>query len=378
MTWDSRSTAALPPPPHASASAQAFAAGVTCLAGPARRLEQLAALTVLLLPAAGFGLALQLLLQGRCTALDLALFGLMYTLQMAGITMGFHRLLAHKAFRTSAALEAVLLVCGSMAAQGPLLFWVATHRRHHVYSDGPADPHSPRPRGSGALGSLRGLWHAHVGWMLGSDRARWSFFAADLLRERRLLFFHRSYPLWVLLGLGLPAAVGGLATADWDGAWRGLLFGGLARMFLANQAAWCVGSLCHRFGRRPFETGDCSANNWLVALITFGEGLQNNHHAFPGSFRHGLHWWEPDPAGWLLAAFGALGWVWDLRRPDAAAIERRRRHIANLGPAPGAPRVQAVFRHGRRSSNGRDRLVERRRAQVPEDASAAGREPGGR
>ncbi|WKB51315.1 acyl-CoA desaturase [Eleftheria terrae] len=322
MSLETASTAALPAP---SGLAEPPPDGVCPLVGNGARTKQLAALCVLLLPAAGFALALDQLRQGRASLLDLALFLGLYGLQMAGITMGFHRYLAHKAFRTSRAFEAMLLVCGSMAAQGPIMFWVATHRRHHVYADEPGDPHSPNLAGSGLQGALRGLWHAHVAWMLTTDVSRWNYFAPDILRNRRLFFFHRTYGLWVGLGLLLPAAVGGLAEASWDGAWRGLLFGGLARLFVANQAAWCVGSLCHRFGSRPFHTRDRSANNWPVALLTFGEGLQNNHHAFPASYRHGMRWWEPDLSGWLLTGLGALGVVWDLSHPTAEAIEKKRR-----------------------------------------------------
>ncbi len=298
--------------------------GITPLVGSSAAIKKATALAVMLVPLAGFVLALRQLASGDWRPLDLELFAAGYFVQMAGITMGFHRYLAHKTFRTSRMVEAVLLIAGSMAAQGPLMFWVTTHRRHHSYSDQAGDPHSPHLFGTDWRSRLKGLWFAHMPWMLAPDVSGWAFFAPDVLASRRLFFYHRTYLLWVLLGLALPALIGGVTAHSWAGAWNGFLFGGLARVFVANQAAWCVGSISHMFGSKPFKTGDQSANNWPVAILTFGEGLQNNHHAFPGSYRHSVHWWEPDLSGWLLAALGKAGAVWDLRQPDAAAIARLR------------------------------------------------------
>lgn len=291
------------------------------------------AFAVMTVPAAGFAVALYLLAAGNASRTDLVLFAVMYFLHMGGITMGFHRYLAHKAFRTSRAFEAVMMVCGSLAAQGPIMYWVTTHRRHHLFSDQPGDPHSPNLRGEGLRDRLRGLWYAHMPWMLSDETSRWSVFAPDVLRDRRLYFFHRTYPLWVALGLVAPALVGFAVDGTAEAALTGLVFGGLARMFVANQAAWCVGSVCHMFGGRPFATGDRSANNWPVAVATFGEGLQNNHHAFPSSYRHGVRWWEPDLSGWLLTLFGKVRLVWDLRQPDDAAVARARSSGTPAAPA---------------------------------------------
>jgi stearoyl-CoA desaturase (delta-9 desaturase) len=292
------------------------------------RVKWWAALAVMAVPAAGFVVALSLVWTGHATATDLTLFGVMYALHMGGVTMGFHRYLAHRAFKTSRPFEAVLLACGSMAAQGPIMYWVTTHRRHHLFSDRPGDPHSPNLRGRTRGDRLRGLWDAHMPWMLSDEASRWSVFAPDVLRDRRLFRFQRSYPLWVALGLVAPALAGLAVGGDAGAAFTGFVFGGLARMFVANQAAWCVGSVCHVFGSRPFATGDRSANNWPVAVATFGEGLQNNHHAFPSSYRHGLTWWEPDLSGWALALLGKVGVVWDLRSPGAAAMARARARAA--------------------------------------------------
>jgi stearoyl-CoA desaturase (delta-9 desaturase) len=298
-------------------------AGVTILSRDGARLKRNIALAVMVVPFLGFLEALRLLAAGHAGAVDFWLFGVMYFVQMAGITMGFHRMIAHRGFRAGPVFRAVLLAAGSMAAEGPLLDWVATHRRHHAYSDRPGDPHSPHVCEGASKSRLRGLWHAHMPWMLAGDMSSWSHFARDVLADRQLFFFHRTYFLWIVLGLALPAALGS-CFSGWQGAWTGFIFGGLARIFVANQFAWCVGSVSHMWGSRPFRTKDRSANNWLVAIMTFGEGLQNNHHAFPSSYRHGVAWWEPDLSGWLLALLGRLGVVRDLREPSPEDIERMR------------------------------------------------------
>lgn len=298
--------------------------GITPLTRKGAIIKQVTALVVMLVPLIGFLAALHRIFYWNVSSLDLVLFGIFYFLHMGGITMGFHRYLSHKTFNTSRVFEAVLLVCGSMAAQGPIMFWVTTHRRHHAYSDKHGDPHSPNLHGLGLFGRLRGIWYAHMPWMLARDVSSWNFFAPDIFSNRRLFFYHRTYFLWVILGLALPAAIGGVIGGSWDSAYSGFLFGGLARIFVANQAAWCVGSVCHMFGSRSFKTDDNSANNWTVAIFTFGEGLQNNHHAFPGSYRHGVKWWEPDLSGWLLTVLGKIGIVWNLRSPDERAIKKLR------------------------------------------------------
>ncbi|WP_416967886.1 acyl-CoA desaturase [Streptomyces sp. 4F14] len=298
-----------------------------------RRIKWVTAFTLMTLPAIGFAAALYLLWAGRVTALDWTLFGVMYAVHMAGITIGFHRYLAHKSFKTSRFFEGALMIAGSMGGQGPIMFWVTTHRRHHRFSDHEGDPHSPNLHGPGVLGKLRGLWHAHMPWMLSDETSRWTVFAPDVLRDRRLMFYHRTYLYWLGLGLLIPALVGLVVGGSLSAALSAFLFGGLARIFVANQAAWCVGSLSHMWGGRPFDNGDRSANNWPVAIFTFGEGLQNNHHAFPGSYKHAVRPWEPDLSGWVLTALGKVRVVRELRQPDKATIAARRRGHARTPQA---------------------------------------------
>ena len=290
----------------------------TGLTNPAAlRMQRAIALTVMIVPLFGTVAALALALDGGLSTLDLVLFAAMYFVSMFGVTAGFHRYFAHRAFKTSPRLRTLLVILGSMTAQGPLLFWVATHRAHHALSDRPGDPHSPNLNGGG----WRGFLFGHLGWMLSPLNASWAHYARDVLKERRLFVLHQMYPTWVVLGLLIPTVIGGVLSESAYGALTGFLWGGMVRMFVAHHWSWCVGSVCHMVGRRPYQTRDRSGNVGVVALFAFGEGLQNNHHAFPSSAMHALEWWEPDIAGWTLLVLAKLGLVWDLKIPTA---ERKR------------------------------------------------------
>jgi stearoyl-CoA desaturase (delta-9 desaturase) len=279
----------------------------------------------MILPALGTIEGIRLLAQGVLGWADCALFVGMYIVHMGGVTIGLHRLVAHRSFSTSDWFRDFLVICGSTAGQGPVLYWVATHRAHHAHSDTEFDPHTPQRYGPGLWANLRGLWYAHMPWMLSTEIANPTHYARDVLRDRGLVRLSQSYPVWLLLGLVVPAAIGVAIHGGPAGLWYGLIVGGLARMGLANHAAWCVGSVCHMFGSRPFKTNDQSGNNWWVAIVAFGEGLQNNHHAFPSHYRHAIRWYEPDFSGWLIYALLKCGLVWDLRAPSPGAIRRMRK-----------------------------------------------------
>jgi stearoyl-CoA desaturase (Delta-9 desaturase) len=298
------------------------------------RAKRIVALVTVGIPAVGFAIAIYLILAGRATWLDYTLFVVLYAVQMFGITIGFHRYVAHKSFKTSRFFEGVLMIAGSMALEGPLLFWVSTHRRHHRYADELGDPHSPNLSGEGVMGKLKGLWYAHIPWMFSDVESRANVFAPDVLRDRRLYTYSRTYPVWALVSLLLPAVLGFAIGGTLAAAFSGFIFGGLARVFVANQAAWCVGSISHMIGSRPFANRDDSANNWPVAFFTFGEGLQNNHHAFPGAYRHGMRWWEPDFNGWVIAALAKAGIVWNLHMPNRDTINSRLRRNRAALPTP--------------------------------------------
>jgi stearoyl-CoA desaturase (delta-9 desaturase) len=272
-------------------------------------------LVAVVTPFAGLVAAALFLWGGAFHWVDLGLLLGMYALTSLGITVGFHRLFTHRAFETNRGIQFVLAVLGSMAAEGSLLKWVALHRRHHQHSDQPGDPHSPQLRGRGFLGFLSGFWHAHVGWVFQADPPNLSHYVKDLSQSRLLRTASALFPLWVALGLLIPAALGGVLTATWKGVLLGMMWGGLARIFLVHHVTWSVNSICHLWGRRPFRTNDSSRNNFLFGVLALGEGWHNNHHAFPTSTRHGLRWWQIDVSYWVIRFLALLGLAWKIVLP---------------------------------------------------------------
>jgi stearoyl-CoA desaturase (delta-9 desaturase) len=251
---------------------------------------------------------------------ELGLLVGMYTLTGLGITVGFHRLFTHRGFGTNKGVEFVLAVLGSMAVQGPLLKWVAMHRLHHQHSDTHDDPHSPHHQGQGVFGLLRGVWHAHRGWLFEADPPDLARYARDLHQDRPARVASALFPVWALAGLLLPTVLGGLLTATWMGALFGLLWGGLACIFLVHHVTWSVNSVCHQWGRRPFANGDHSRNNFLLGVLALGEGWHNNHHAFPTSARHGPRWWQLDVSYWLIRGLALLGLAWNVKLPGKRGL----------------------------------------------------------
>jgi stearoyl-CoA desaturase (Delta-9 desaturase) len=244
----------------------------------------------------------------------------MYLLTALGITVGFHRLFTHRSFEAPGAVRFVLAALGSMAVQGPLLKWVAVHRRHHQHSDGPDDPHTPHHHGRGVPGLLRGLWHAHLGWLFKPDPPGLDRYVKDLRQDTPARVAGALFPLWAALGLLAPAALGGLLTGSWAGALLGLLWGGLARVFLVHHVTWSVNSVCHLWGSRPYKGRDESRNNVVFGVLALGEGWHNNHHAFPTSARHGLRWWQVDVSYWVIRALALVRLARDVRLPARAAL----------------------------------------------------------
>ena len=251
---------------------------------------------------------------------ELGLFLGMYIITGVGITVGYHRLFTHRAFETSRVVQFILAVLGSMAVQGPLMQWVAMHRRHHQHSDQEGDPHSPHLHGGGFLDLVRGAWHSHVGWVFRADPADLAHYNRDLRQSRTLRAASALFPLWVALGLLIPAALGGVLTGSWMGALFGLIWGGLARIFLVHHITWSVNSVCHIWGRRPYPSGDHSRNNFVFGILALGEGWHNNHHAFPTSARHGLRWWQFDLSYYVIRGMALLGLVWKVKLPSKQAL----------------------------------------------------------
>jgi stearoyl-CoA desaturase (Delta-9 desaturase) len=278
--------------------------------------ERLVRVGVIGLPMAALGLAAWLSWGGALRWHDLVVLAIAYSLTGIGITVGYHRLFTHRSFKTTRPLRAVFAVLGSMAVEGSVIEWVATHRKHHDFSDRPGDPHSPHAeQAPGLRGALRGLAHAHVGWMFrGKDMANPARYARDLVADVDVRFISRTFPLWVVAGLALPFGLGVALTGSLTGGLTGLLWGGAVRIFLLHHATFSINSLCHFFGRAPYGTGDESRNLAWLAPVTFGEAWHNNHHAFPTSARHGLGRWQVDPGALLIAALERFHLVWDVVR----------------------------------------------------------------
>jgi stearoyl-CoA desaturase (delta-9 desaturase) len=249
----------------------------------------------------------------------------MYFLTTLGVTVGFHRLFVHRSFETSMPVKFFWGILGSMAVQGSLFQWVARHRQHHRHSDKLGDPHSPQQGGGGVLGLLRGFWYAHIGWFFDADPPDLGHYVKDLSAHRALRVLSFLFPLWVALGLVIPAFLGGVITLSWKGVWSGLIWGGLVRVFLVHHVTWSINSACHLWGFQPFKSDDESRNNPIFGLLAMGEGWHNTHHAFPTSARHGLRWWQLDVSYWVIRAMERLGIAWDVKVPTREAQARERR-----------------------------------------------------
>jgi stearoyl-CoA desaturase (delta-9 desaturase) len=251
---------------------------------------------------------------------DLVVFAITYIPIGLGVTIGFHRLLTHRSFKTSPFLRGVLAALGSAAIEGPVIAWVADHRKHHAFSDRRGDPHSPHlDHGQGWRGALRGLAHSHVGWLfLHNERAAKDRYAPDLLQDPVIRFVNTTSLLWVLLGLAVPFALG-VAIGDSVGAGlTGLLWGGAVRVFVLHHVTYSINSLCHFYGRQPFKTDDHSRNLAWLSLASLGEAWHNNHHAFPTSAFHGLRRFELDPSGLVIRLLEGTGLIWDVVRVSPA------------------------------------------------------------
>ncbi len=290
------------------------------------RISQAVTLVAVVVPPLGLASAMGLLWGVAFHPLDLALFAGFYAVCAFGTTIGFHRYFTHRGFETGPAIKVVLAVLGCMTMQGPLTQWVTDHRKHHALSDKPGDPHSPHiGRGDGPLGALRGFVHAHVGWLfsnLGMEQGR--EYGKDLYDDRLLRLIDRAYLLWVALTLGLPFLLGYWLGGTVAAGLEGLVWGGLIRIFAYQHATFSVNSICHMFGRQDYRSRDEARNNRLVALLVFGEGWHNNHHAFPASARHGLDRGQIDVSWWVIRGLERLGLVWNVKVPDSAQRERRR------------------------------------------------------
>lgn len=255
--------------------------------------------------------------------LDLYLFVPFYILTGLGITVGYHRLFTHKAFRASQPVRIALAILGAMTLQGPVTQWVTDHRKHHARSDAPGDPHSPNLGGPGWFGHVRGFVHGHVGWLVSTKgMERGMIYGRDLFEDPVIRFIDRAYFLWVAISIGLPFLLGFAITGSVSRGLEALVWAGLVRIFCFQHATFAVNSVCHTWGRRPYATGDQSTNNVVVALLTFGEGWHNNHHAFPRSARHGLEAAQLDISYLTIRLLSRIGLATEMRLPTKQQLSR--------------------------------------------------------
>ena len=296
------------------------------------RAERTVNLIAVLLPFVAFIAAVVLLWNSIVGVTDLVAFGVMYLIAGFGVTVGFHRLLTHRAFQTKKPLEYGFAIAGSMSVQGPVIDWVADHRKHHAHTDVEGDPHSPHVAFSdGWIGAAKGLFHAHMGWLFNEHgQAQRRKYAADLVEDRGMRVINRRFQWWVGAGLLMPFVIGLVLTGSLTGGLTALLWGGPVRIFLQHHVTWSINSVCHFFGRRRFDVEDHSTNVLWLAIPSLGEAWHHNHHAFPRSARHGLRWWEVDLSAVLISFLEKVGLAWNVTR---IAPERQAQKLATNKPA---------------------------------------------
>jgi stearoyl-CoA desaturase (delta-9 desaturase) len=277
------------------------------------RFERNANLAGVVVPFLGVIAAIVLLWNSDVDLTQIGIMVVMYMLSAIGVTLGFHRLLTHRAFQSYPWVEYGLAVLGSLSLQGSVMDWVADHRKHHAHTDKEGDPHSPHVgHGTG----LSGFWHAHAGWLLETQgKADWRKYAPDLYEDPKMRRIGKLFPLLALSSLLLPTLAGFVLEGfTAKGALEGYIWGGLVRVFFGHHVTWSVNSICHIFGRRRFDVEDRSTNVWWLAPFSLGESWHHNHHAFPRSAFHGMKWWELDITGLLIRAMAKLGLAWNVVR----------------------------------------------------------------
>ncbi len=274
------------------------------------RLQRNANIGAVMVPFLAFLAAIPLLWNSYIGWTDVGIMVGIYLATAFGITIGYHRMLTHRAFETYRPIKYLFAILGSMAVQGPVIGWVADHRKHHAHTDEEGDPHSPHVgHGSG----LRGLYHAHMGWLFEQNGvADAKRYAPELLEDRGMRFISRNFLLWVALGLALSFALGYALTGGLAGALTALFWGGLVRLFFLHHVTWSINSICHFVGARRFDTDDRSTNVFWLALPSLGEAWHHNHHAFPRAAQQGLHWWEVDISALVIRAMRRLKLAWNV------------------------------------------------------------------
>ena len=289
------------------------------------KIQRRVMLTISILPLLGLVFAVVQLWGWGISLHDLVIAGVFYVITGLGITVGYHRLLTHKSFDVPNWVRVGWAIAGSLAVQGACIDWVATHRRHHAYSDELGDPHSPHlDAADGVKGILRGLYHAHLGWMMEPDGTEAETWAPDLLDNEGLVKVNRAFPWLIAATFVLPAIVGGLWSMSLMGALTAAIWAGLLRMALLHHVTWSINSICHFYGTRPFASRDHARNNVWLSVLSFGESWHNAHHAFPASARHGLRWWEFDASWITIKVMEWVGLARNIKLPSSTQLARKK------------------------------------------------------
>jgi len=282
--------------------------------------QKLITLAIVIGPALVLASVVPLLWGHAVNLTDIVMGVVLYLITGFGVTVGFHRLFTHGGFKSARILKIALAAFGSMAVEGSLTSWVATHRRHHIYSDGPGDPHSPHRYGEHGTALLRGLLFSHVGWLFVSDASCAERYAPDVLRDNDLRRIGKLFPLFALASLAIPFGIGYSLAGTWVGAVGALVWAGLVRMTVLHHVTWSVNSICHVFGRRTDGIKDKSTNVWALSVLSLGESWHNIHHAHPSWARHGARRGMIDPSARLIRIFEGLGWATRVRWPTAGDL----------------------------------------------------------
>ncbi|HEY9524302.1 MAG TPA: fatty acid desaturase [Thermopolyspora sp.] len=247
-----------------------------------------------------------------------------YNFAGLGVTVGFHRYFTHGSFKANRGLKIVLAIAGSLSLEMGVIDWVATHRRHHKYSDKEGDPHSPWRFGNDWKALTKGLLFAHVGWLFSSERTNRERYARDLLNDKDVKRIHDLFPTMVAISLILPAVIGGLVTWSITGALTAFFWASLVRIGLLHHVTWSINSVCHVFGEEHFEVRDKSRNVWWLAIPSFGESWHNLHHCDPTCARHGALKGQIDPSARVIQWLEKAGWATDVRWPNADRLAAKR------------------------------------------------------
>jgi len=254
---------------------------------------------------------------------DIAIALVFWAVTGIGITVGYHRFFTHGSFKAGRGVKIALAIAGSLALEGSIDQWVADHRKHHKFSDEVGDPHSPWRFGTSRRAVAKGLWFAHVGWLMARERTNVDRYAPDVRDDKDLQRIARWFPAIVVATLLLPAVVGGLVTWSWAGALTAFFWAGLIRIAFVHHVTWSINSICHVFGTRPFASRDLSSNVWWLAVPSFGESWHNLHHVDPTSARHGVLRGQLDISAGLIRTLERLRLVRDVRWPRPERIVAR-------------------------------------------------------